>query len=57
MEEFELKAKLHGREFKKSMKPLNITKEKRDEYDTQAAKLLQRMKDKYEDGKRSRTTD
>ena len=39
------------------MKPLNITKEKRDEYDTQAAKLLQRMKDKYEYGKRSRTTD
>ena len=56
MEEFELKAKLHGREFQSQMKPLDITTKKRKEYDDQAEKLLKRMKDKY-NGKRPRTTD
>jgi len=49
IEDFELKAKLHGRQYNSPMKPLGITPEKRDEYNEQANALLDRMKKKHKE--------
>lgn len=53
--ELEIKASLHGKKIKESMKPLDITPEEDRESDKAAEKLLQRMKEQH--GKRSRITD
>jgi len=60
LEEIETLAKLHGKAFNAPMKSLGVTPEQREEYDSQAEKLLQRMKQKHKDkqhGERQRTTD
>ena len=56
-EEFKTQAELHGRQYNAPPEPLNIKRAEREEYDDKAQALLKRMKDKYQDGERSRTAD
>ncbi len=45
--ELEVLAKLHGKEFKKPPEALNITREDRKEFDKQAEGLMERMKRRH----------
>jgi len=48
----EWEAALHDKKIKASPKPLDIRPEEQKEYDTQAQKLLERMKRQHEQGSR-----
>lgn len=57
IEELEVQADLHGRKVKGGIKPLNISKKKRDEYNKDALGLLDRLKERHKEHGRSRVTD
>ena len=49
--DFEISAKLAGQKVKPRLKPLNISKEKRSEYNKQALSKFEQMKQDYEKNK------
>lgn len=48
MNELEIQAKLNGKEVKGAPARLNVSREKREEYDNDAQNLLKRMKRNHE---------